>query len=196
MAGEPIHLIYIGSLLHVRNLFPLCQAVERSNIEGMKFRLSLVGDGEARHDLENFALHTDGRIRVWQPVSHDQVPKILGQAHVGVTSPFYPNREIFQASSPIKLFEYMAAGLPILATRMACISDVVKNGDYTFWVGQADVVEFLEALCIIWKSQSTLSKMGAKAADAASFWTWRKSAMALRTALEYGLAKSQVGSSP
>lgn len=191
VAGEPTHLIYVGSLHHVRNLLPLCQAVEKANAEGMKFILSLVGDGAARADLEMFALETGGRIRVIPPIPHDQIPGILAQAHVGVTSLFFPDRELFQASSPIKLFEYMAAGLPILATRMACHTDVVGNGEYAFWVEQPDVPGLCTALRLAWDAQTSLSKMGDQAATAASAWTWCESAKKLKAALEFGLEKNR-----
>lgn len=186
--GDPIHLVYVGAILHERNLLPLCQAVEQANAEGMAFVLSLIGDGAARVDLEKFALHIDGRIRIVPPVPHDQIPQWLAQAHVGVTSVFSLDQEIFQASSPIKLFEYMAAGLPILATRITCHTDVVRNGKYVFWAEQADVPGLLAALRLVWQSRESLSKMGGQAAIAAQAWTWQKSARKLGRALEYGLA--------
>ena len=39
---------------------------------------------------------------------HDQIPEVLARAHVGVLP--FPDEEKFRVSSPIKLFEYMAAG--------------------------------------------------------------------------------------
>jgi len=187
--GEPIHLIYIGALLHERNLLPLCQAVEEVNAEGMKFVLSLIGTGLARADLERFALQTNGHIRVIPPVPHNDVPQWLAQAHIGVTSIFAPEQEIFQASSPIKLFEYMAAGLPVLATRTPCHTDVVRDGEYVFWVERADVPALTSALRLAWRNQSALREMGNQAATAAQIWSWRVSAEKLKAALEYGLTR-------
>ena len=189
LPGEPIHLVYIGELLHERNLLPLCQAVEEANATGMTFILSLIGDGESRVDLERFALQTAGRIRVISPVPHDQIPEWLAQAHIGVTSIFHTDQELFQASSPIKLFEYMAAGLPILGTRSACHTDVVGNGEYAFWVEKADVSGLLAALRLVWQNRDSLSKMGSHAAIASQAWTWQESARKLKAALEYGMVK-------
>jgi hypothetical protein len=66
--------------------------------------------------------------------------------HVSVTSHFATYEELFKASSPIKLFEYLASGLPILATRMACHSDVISIGKYVFWVERIDLSTFLTIL--------------------------------------------------
>jgi len=186
LPGEPIHLFYIGVLHYERNLMALSRAVKKANDEGMAFILSLVGDGTEREDLEKFAAQTAGRIRVVPPVPHDQVWEVLAQAHVGVLP--FPDEEKFQVSSPIKLFEYMAAGLPILATRIACHTDVIGDGKYAFWAEQADVPGLLAALRLVWQDRDSLSKMGTQAATLAQAWTWHESAKKLKMSLEYGLA--------
>ncbi len=191
LAGEVIHLVYIGVLNYERNLMILSRAVEKANAEGMRFTLALVGEGTERADLEIFANQTNGRICVSLPVPHLQVPDVLAQAHIGVLP--FPDEEKFRVSSPIKLFEYMAAGLPILATRITCHTDVVGNGDFTFWAEHSDEKSFVSALRLIWDNSDHLSKMGCQSAIAAQEWTWRESAKKLRAALETGLEKSERG---
>ncbi len=191
MKGDCVRLIYIGALLRERNLLTMCQAVEEANAKGMNFHFSLFGEGAARADLEAFSRRANGRIDVFSQVPHEQIPVILAQAHVGVTSLFFTDEELYQASSPIKLFEYMAAGLPILAPRMPCHSDFIGNGKYVFWVDRVDLSALTEVLQLIWDSRSSLSKMGSLAATAASNWTWHASAMKLKIALEYGLGRVQ-----
>jgi glycosyltransferase involved in cell wall biosynthesis len=188
-AHGPVHLIYVGVLLHERNLLPLCQAVREANRAGMAFRLWLVGDGAARADLEEYASGAGGQIRVIPPVPHEDIPQWLAKAHVGVTALFSPGETLFQASSPIKLFEYMAAGLPVLAMRMPCHTNVVGDGDYVFWVERPDVPDLLAGLQLIWDHREVLSTMGSAAAVAAQGWTWRAAAEKLKQSLEYGLAR-------
>ena len=48
----------------------------------------------------------------------------------------FPGEFDFPVSSPIKLFEYLAAGLPILATRIDCHTNVVGNADCAVWLDQ------------------------------------------------------------
>jgi glycosyltransferase involved in cell wall biosynthesis len=191
LAGEEIRLVYIGVLNYERNLMIFSRAVEKANAEGMRFTLALVGEGTERADLEIFANQTNGRICVSLPVPHSQVPDVLAQAHIGVLP--FPDEEKFQVSSPIKLFEYMAAGLPILATRIACHTDVVGNGDFAFWAEQSDEARLLSALRLIWDNSNRLSEMGCHSAIAAQGWTWRESAKKLRAALETGLEKYASG---
>jgi glycosyltransferase involved in cell wall biosynthesis len=184
LPGERIHLIYIGVLHYERNLMSLCRAVEKANSAGMAFVLSLVGDGAERSGLEKFARQTQGRVRVLPPVPHDQVPRLLGHAHVGVLP--FPDEEKFRVSSPIKLFEYLAAGMPILVTRIVCHTDVVGKAEYAFWAEDATVEGLLAALRLIWHAGASLGKMGREAATAAHAWAWQESAAKLSNALQQG----------
>ena len=193
LKGEAIQLIYIGVLNYERNLMKLCQAVEKANSEGMSFKLSLVGKGTEQADLESFASQTNGRIQVLSPVQHSQVPDVLAQAHIGVLP--FPDEEKFRVSSPIKLFEYMAAGLPILATRIVCHTDVIGDGSFVFWAEQSDEASLLSALHLIVDNSDRLSEMGYQSALASRDWTWSELARKLKNALENGLKKLTNGSS-
>lgn len=189
--GEPIQLVYVGVLNYERNLLTFCRAVERANAQGMNFKFSMIGNGTERADLEDFAAQTEGRISVLPPVQHTQVPEILGNAHVGVLA--FPDEEKFRVSSPIKLFEYMAAGLPILATRISCHTDVIENGDYVFWAENSDEESLTDALALAWQNSDCLSEMGSRAASASVKWTWGESANKLKSALEFGIQKMANG---
>lgn len=185
---QPVEAIYIGCLHHERNLMSLSRAVMLANADGMAFRLTLLGDGVERAELERFAAQSNGAIRVLPTVPHDEIPHALAQAHLGVL-PFM-NEPKFQVSSPIKLFEYMAAGLPVLATRIVCHTDVLQDADYAFWADDGDDDALLEALREVWDNRARLADLSAQTAAGVTEWTWRSSAYKVKTALEYGMAKS------
>ena len=115
-----IELIYIGSIISMRNHIELCRAVKQINEKGRSFRFTLYGNGEARSKIEAFALEAGPCIQLCDPVPHNQIPAILSRHHIGVTSLPPIDDQKYMASSPIKLFEYMAAGMPILATANPC----------------------------------------------------------------------------
>lgn len=190
-ADEPIHLMYVGSLIKKRNLLPLCRAVQQANQAGMSFRLTLIGSGGHQDVLKAFATESSDRIQVLPPVVHSQVPGWLAQAHVGVTSLPARDETKYQASSPIKLFEYMAAGLPILSIRNVCHTDVVGDGRYVFWVNQPTQNELHQALVQIWQQRTTLPALGDQAARVALSWTWQASGQKLSNALLRGLNAEQ-----
>lgn len=185
LPGQRIRLVYVGVLHHERNLMSLCRAVEKANSEGMRFSLSIVGDGAERLALEKFSLQTEGRVRVLPPVPHEEVPAVLGQAHVGVLP--FPDEEKFRVSSPIKLFEYLAAGMPILATRIVCHTDVTGSGGYVFWAEDGSVEGLLGALRGIWQASASLHRLGLEAAVASQDWTWQQAAAKLGNALQQAI---------
>jgi glycosyltransferase involved in cell wall biosynthesis len=181
---QPIILIYVGVLHFERNLMALCKAIEMANRAEMNFHLILTGSGTEKESLQEFASHTDGRIEVNNPIPHDQVPNLLSRAHVGVLP--FPDEEKYRVSSPIKLFEYMASGLAVMATRIVCHTDVIQNSSYTFWAEDSSAEGLFETLKQIWSSQSVLKEMGSEAALASQNWTWKESAIKLSNALLYG----------
>ena len=185
--GDPVKVIYVGVLHYERNLMALCQAVVMANQRNMNFKLLLCGEGTQKQELQDFAAQNPEAIEVLSRVPHDQVPGILARAHVGALP--FPDEEKYRVSSPIKLFEYMGAGMPILATRVVCHTDVIGDGGYAFWAETADANGLLDALVQIWGARASLSDMGKRSIEAASNWTWRASATRLSNALQHGLSQ-------
>jgi len=188
--GQPVRLIYVGVLNPERNLMELCRAVEKANTELMKFEFWIIGDGLEREDLQKFAERTSGRIKVFKTVPHDLIPNLLADSHIG-TLPF-PDEISFQVSSPIKLFEYLGAGMPVLATRIVCHTDVIGAEDCVFWAETSDAAGLLSALRHAWQKHEDLEKMGAISSLIAQQWSWRESAKKLAKALEYGVEKNSL----
>jgi len=185
-SGGPVIIVYIGTLSYERNLMSLGKAVVESNRQGMNFELLLYGEGTEKRDLEAYAGRADGSVKVHGAIPHDQVPGLLARAHVG-TLPF-PDEEKYRVSSPIKLFEYLGSGMPILATRIVCHTDVLGNADYVFWAEGSDGEALLRALRQVWKNRLQLSILGEKALGKARDCTWAASAERLDHALNHGLA--------
>ncbi len=185
--NEPIRMIYIGCMHYERNLMNLCKAVAQANKKKHKFTLTIVGEGNQQSELENFAKHSAKHIHIFPSVPHSQIPSCLSKAHIGVLP--FPDEEKFRVSSPIKLFEYMASGLPILATRIVCHTDVVGSNNFAFWAEGSDVQSLIQALERAHKNRIHLPMMGKKAAKEAQKWTWKASAKKLDNALRQGIKK-------
>lgn len=194
--GEPIRLVYIGIFLAKRNLLPLARAVNRAAAEGMSFVFSLYGDGSLRPELEAVAAESRGAVRVEHPVPHENVPNVLARAHVGVTSLPEVDDIKYEASSPIKLFEYMAAGMPVLATSNKCHTDVVGDGRYAFWADDVSEETLLATLRHVWAERDRLAQLGREAQSDAHAWTYAANAAKLKAALIYGLSRQSLAGSP
>ncbi|MEM7330580.1 MAG: glycosyltransferase family 4 protein [Chloroflexota bacterium] len=186
--NDPIHLIYIGSLIQKRNPQALCEAVIQANGCENRFKLSMIGSGAEVPHLKEIAKKSNGAVEILPPVAHDDVPTLLAQAHVGVTS--LPNADDvkYEASSPVKLFEYMAIGLPILATTNYCHTHVVGNGRYAFWVAEPTTQDIAKSLQQIWECRNELPALSQDAFADAPKWTWNRAAEKLANALDSATA--------
>lgn len=186
--AEPISIAYIGSLYKERNVMAFCRAVVASQGKGMNFSLTVVGGGDEFDELQEFARASSGRVQVLPSVPHGEVPKVLAGACIGVLP--FPDEEKFRISSPIKLFEYLAAGMPIIATRIDCHTDVVGGRDFVFWADGSDDEALLQALTSCWGKRHELRKLGDAAAEAAAEWTWAASARRISDALHLALQRA------
>lgn len=186
---EPINIIYIGCMHHERNLLTLSKAVTQANADEHVFTLTIVGDGNARAELEEYAEKEGRHVSVFPPVPHEEIPEWLSRAHVGALP--FPDEEKFRVSSPIKLFEYLAAGLPILATKIVCHTDVIETDGVAFWASDSDQDDLYAALMQIKSHHHNLATMGKNAVDLAQEWTWQSSADNLKQALQYGFKEEK-----
>jgi len=92
-----------------------------------RVRLLVVGDGTER---ENIIARLEERnlqniVQFTGAVTSDEVPGLLASMDVGVAP--YPNLPDFYFS-PLKIFEYMAAGLPVVASRVGHLHELVEDG--------------------------------------------------------------------
>jgi glycosyltransferase involved in cell wall biosynthesis len=91
-------------------------------------RLLIIGDGPEAEPLRSQArrLGLDGAALFTGAVPHGDVPELLGAMDVAV-APYRRVPEFY--FSPLKLYEYMAAGLPTIASDAGDIAEVVRDGE-------------------------------------------------------------------
>ena len=137
-AGGPVRLVAIGRLEPIKGYPLLLEACARL---GVDWRLELVGDGPARGDLERRAkeLGIEARVRIAGAVATDEIPSLLERSHLLVLSSF-------MEGLPVVLMEAMAAGLPVVATRVAGVTELVEEGVSGFLAQPGTVEELQGAL--------------------------------------------------
>ena len=110
--------------------------------------LVVAGDGPIRDELQRLAaeLRVDDRVHWLGQVNHREVPAVLAACDVAIAP--YPDLENF-AYSPLKLYEYLAAGLPIVASNIGQIPDVLGHGTGGLLTHPGNVRELAAALWII-----------------------------------------------
>lgn len=103
-------------------------------------------------------------------VSHENVPRYLSCMDI-VLAP-YPKLDFFYASS-MKLFEYMAAGKAIVATRIGQIAEVIQEGRNGFLFDADNSEELCGKVKALILSSELRQRMGHNARkDAEREWNW------------------------
>jgi len=125
--SRPFTVGFVGTLKPWHDLATLMQAVAWLRGRRPSLRLVIVGDGPGRQVLERNAarLGLADALDVRGAVDHSDVPEILTGMDVAV-APYRDLRPFY--FSPLKLVEYMAAGVPVVASSGGEIDDLVQDG--------------------------------------------------------------------
>lgn len=156
---------FVGSLKGWHGLPNLVEAFARLTTLTPDVRLLIVGDGPEREHLET-ALRNRRILDVATftgAVPHDQVPALLGSTDVAVAP--YPKLSNFYFS-PLKIYEYMAAGLAVVASRTGQVAKLIDDGVTGLLYEAGDVDGLLNALVRLRHDPGLRLSLGRAARDA------------------------------
>jgi len=136
-------IVYAGSLDHDYGVNLLLEAFSRLN-PAFRAKLVLAGSGPLARSLnaEFEDEKLDGGVRLLGIVEHKKLPELLWEATVGVAPYLIGSSAAYGV--PMKIKEYLAAGLPVVASRVGEI-DHFLNGDVGAVI-KPEVGELVEAL--------------------------------------------------
>ena len=135
-------------------------------------RLLLVGDGHIRRQLEHRVcdLGLEGTVQFTGYIPHNEVSRYLSIFDVAV-APFRDIGIDF-CGSPIKLFEYMAAGRPIVASRIGQIPEVVEDGRTALLVEPGHIDQLAGAIVRLAKDPILRKRLGEAARREGQKYSW------------------------
>jgi glycosyltransferase involved in cell wall biosynthesis len=128
---------FVGTLKPWHGLSVLAEAFAQLCAQHGACRLLIVGDGPERQPLERdlAARGLRDAVHFTGAVAPETVPAWLASMHVGVAP--YPAMEQFYFS-PLKIYEYLAAGLPVVASRIGQCAQVLRHGENSLLVPPGD----------------------------------------------------------
>lgn len=176
---------YVGLLIAWQGLDLLFEAVGELKGEGLLIHVVVVGDGPARHEWECLAKELDvgDCVRFVGRVPLDEVPGYIAGFDLGYSGQL-PLKIGSMYHSPLKLYEYMAMGRPVLASAYDDARGLVEGKGTGFLFTPGDARDLKRALREAYHARPDLGEMGEGARQEVirnHSWTARIREMVLQT---------------
>jgi glycosyltransferase involved in cell wall biosynthesis len=140
--GEPL-IGFVGSLKPWHDVGGLVDAVAALRRRGRRLKLVVVGDGPQREALERRARRARIDATFTGSLEHEEVPAQLAALDVAV-APYSASDGFY--FSPLKLVEYLAAGVPVVAADVGDLRHCVRSGETGWPYPPGDVGALADAL--------------------------------------------------
>jgi len=120
-------LIYVGTMSG-RNLQILIHGFKKMTEDYENVHLFIVGDGKERDDLYRLTqeLGISEKVTFTGQVDYRIVPAYLKLADIAIS--YIPTNDIYDIQPPLKTLEYLAAGLPVVATATIANRIFIRDG--------------------------------------------------------------------
>ena len=137
-------ILFVGKLLPVKGVQYLIQAMDIIRRREADARLLLVGDGDQRDCLRSLVkqLNLGKHVTFVGWVSNEKVPKYMAASDVFVLPSL-------SEGFALVILEAMASGLPIVATRVGGLPDIVKERRNGFLVEPRSPMEIAEKILLL-----------------------------------------------
>jgi colanic acid/amylovoran biosynthesis glycosyltransferase len=146
--GEnPFMILCIGTLHEVKGQPYLIEACRMLQERGIDFICHFVGDGpdkEALTTLSNKAGLSD-KVRFHGRLTRDEIARLLQDADV-LTAPSVPTRDGRREGIPVVLMEAMGSGVPVIASNISGIPELVEDKVTGLLVPPRDATSLAKAL--------------------------------------------------
>ena len=154
---EELVIGFVGYYRDWHRLDVVLRALAEPDLRAAHF--VLVGEGPARESLEAEAARLGLRERVHfaGPRAHADVPRLLTAFDVAVVP------AINEYASPLKLHEYMAASLPIVAPDQPNIREVMEHDEHGLLVPAGEADAMAGALLALARDRALRARLGASA---------------------------------
>ena len=164
--GQPVRIGFVGTLKPWHAVEDLIEAFALLHGRDADTQLLIVGDGPQRHILEMkvSACGAHDAVEFYGAVAPADVPPLLASMDVAVV-PYSPTERFY--FSPLKLFEYMAAGRAIVAARIGQMESFVTDGVTGLLYPPGDVEALAAALARLAADEPLRRRLGAAARQVA-----------------------------
>src|SRR5690606_15212736 len=164
---------YIGGITKIRGVFDYVRALEHLP----EVRLNLGGD-YSHHETELKTLPGWKNVNKYGFVNRTQINEILSKSKLGlVVLHAKPN---YLEALPVKMFEYMAAGVPVICSNFPIYEEIIIKYDCGVSVQPNNPTALAEKINNLLKDEESWKRMSKNAINAVeNLFSWEKEAKIL-----------------
>jgi glycosyltransferase involved in cell wall biosynthesis len=168
---DDIVLFFMGWLYAFSGLKEVAVDLIKVRDEHPDLRLVIVGEGDLFHELEQIKKEYGlEQLILAGRQAYETIPRFIAASDVCLL-PAY-NNEVMRNIVPIKMYEYMACGRPVIATRLPGIMNEFGFHNGVIYVNRP--TEVLATAVKISNHRANLSRYGAKARKLVEKYSWDK----------------------
>ncbi len=160
--GEYMEIIHVGSLQPYKGQRYLVEACNHLRNRGIPFRCQIIGEGEERASLTRLIreLGLESAVLLLGAKTQQEVAQLLTQAHCYV-QPSIVTPSGKMEGIPVALMEAMASSLPVVATSISGVPELVQPGETGYLVPPADTVALADALATVYQQPNYAARLAA-----------------------------------
>ncbi len=160
---RPLAVAYVGGVSMCRGLQEMIEAIALQDASNVKLRIAgRFLDSDSREHLSSCKNKNIVQYEGWK--STEEVSKLLNECRAGLVL-LHPKPNYID-SLPVKLFEYMAAGLPVIVSKFPILKGIIKDFDCGIVVDPTDSRAIAGAIQWILKNPEQARAMGKRGQDA------------------------------
>lgn len=162
--ADSLRIVCVASLEEVKGHRYLLEACRLLRDRDVRIHCDLVGGGPLRARIEALVRELDiaDTVHIHGPLPRPDVKGILERAHVAVLASC-PTRSGKREGIPVALMEAMSCGLPVVASGVSGIPELVQDGYSGLLVPPGDPWSLADALARLASDPSLRCRLGATA---------------------------------
>ena len=169
---DPNKIVFSGVMYHHRGLDVLLDAAPKIVEQVPETKFVLLGDGPEMKKLKEIVKQNnlDSNIEFKGWIDRKDIPEHLSNASIGIGP--LKRTTVTENALPIKVLEYMASSLPIVAKTGTLPEDVLKDDENGWFV--EDSAELSEKIIMLEQNPELVEKMGKKSLDMVQKFSWER----------------------
>lgn len=169
ISDEERVILFVGTLRPVKGVKYLIEAMSIINHVDDRVRLLLVGGGEERGNLEILAkrLAVADKVNFMGKVPHQKVPEFMSASDVFVLPSL-------SEGFPLTILEAMASGLPVVASRVGGLPEIIQEGKNGFLTEPGNPKDIAEKVLGVLGNSQLRRRMSSHNREKAKEYSWER----------------------